>query len=93
MEYTLKSGRTLTDEEIEEMARACEDGIYPGQPSGEVVMGRPRLSNEPLEVISFKAPRSLSRMISLAAESSGKTRSSFLREAALEKAEQTLASS
>ena len=90
MEYTLKSGHVITDEDIEQMAQACEMGAYPGEPSGEVVVGRPRLSNEPLEVISFKVPRSLSQMISQAAENCGQTRSGFLRDAAMEKARRTL---
>ena len=56
MEYTLRSGKVVTDEQIEAMAEAIEAGSLPGQWSGEVVVGRPRLADEPLDVISFKVP-------------------------------------
>ena len=46
MEYTLKSGRVITDAEIEAMAEAAESGALPGQWSGGVVVGRPRLADE-----------------------------------------------
>lgn len=59
MEYTLRSGKVVTDEQIEAMAEAIEAGSLPGQWSGEVVVGRPRLADEPLDVISFKVPHSL----------------------------------
>ena len=58
MEYTLRSGKVVTDEQIEAMAEAIEAGSLPGQWSGEVVVGRPRLADEPLDVISFKVPHS-----------------------------------
>lgn len=37
MEYTLRSGKVVTDEQIEAMAEAIEAGSLPGQWSGEVV--------------------------------------------------------
>ena len=43
MEYTLRSGKVVTDEQIEAMAEAIEAGSLPGQWSGEGVVGRPRL--------------------------------------------------
>lgn len=90
-EYKLKSGKTLTDEEIEAMAEAFERGDYPGSWSGEVRVGRPRLSPEPLDVISFKAPHSAALAIKQAAEREGTSRSAFLRQAALERTERILA--
>ena len=53
MEYTLRSGKVVTDEQIEAMAEAIEAGSLPGQWSGEVVVGRPRLADEPLDVIAL----------------------------------------
>lgn len=92
MEYTLKSGAVVTDDDLERIADAFERGEFPGKP-GKLVVGRPRLSHEPLEVISFKVPRSMAQTINRAAEATGESRSSFLREAAMEKAERTLAAS
>ena len=47
MEYTLKSGKIITDAEIEALAEAAETGSLPGQWSGNVVIGRPRLAEKP----------------------------------------------
>ena len=93
MEYTLRSGKVVTDEEIEAMAEAIEAGSLPGQWSGEVVVGRPRLADEPLDVISFKVPHSAALAIKRAAEQEGESRSAFLRKAALDRAESVLATS
>ncbi|WP_278979952.1 hypothetical protein [Adlercreutzia equolifaciens] len=59
MEYTLKSGRVITDAEIEAMAEAAESGALPGQWSGGVVVGRPlSASSQPvLDSSPFKAGR------------------------------------
>lgn len=92
MEYTLKSGAKVTDEDLEHIAEAFERGEFPGKP-GKLVVGRPRLSPEPLEVFSFKIPRSMAHTINRAAEAAGESRSSFLRDAAMEKAERILAAS
>ena len=93
MEYTLKSGRVITDAEIEAMAVAAESGALPGQWSGGVVVGRPRLADEPLDVISFKVPHSTALAIKRAAEQEGESRSAFLRKAALDRVENVLAAS
>ena len=100
MEYTLRSGKVVTDERIEAMAEAIEGpeemseaGSLPGQWSGEVVVGRPRLADEPLDVISFKVPHSAALAIKRAAEQEGESRSAFLRKAALDRAESVLAAS
>ena len=52
--------------------------------------GRPRLADEPTDVVSFKMPRSLVALIKQAAEACGQTKSKFIREAALEKARKVL---
>lgn len=93
MEYMLKSGRVITDAEIEAMAEAAESGALPGQWSGGVVVGRPRLADEPLDVISFKVPHSTALAIKRAAEQEGESRSAFLRKAALDRVENVLAAS
>lgn len=93
MEYTLKSGRVITDAEIEAVAEAAESGVLPGQWSGSVVVGRPRPADESLDVISFKVPHSAALAIKRAAEQEGESRSAFLRKAALDRVESVLAAS
>lgn len=93
MEYTLKSGRVITDAEIEAVAEAAESGVLPGQWSGSVVVDRPRLADESLDVISFKVPHSAALAIKRAAEQEGESRSAFLRKAALDRVESVLAAS
>lgn len=56
-----------------------------------MVVGRPRLADEPLDVISFKVPHSAALAIKRAAEQEGESRSAFLRKAALDRAESVLA--
>lgn len=48
--------------------------------------GRPRLSGEPNSNLSFKCPESNAQMIAYAAKISGTKKSTFMRDAALEKA-------
>ena len=112
MEYTLRSGKVVTDEQIEAMAEAIEAGELEqgialcGSGEGmtmtlnkhwgiraEVVVGRPRLADEPPDVISFKVPHSAALAIKRAAEQEGESRSAFLRKAALDRAESVLAAS
>lgn len=72
----------------------------PGMPGGmskrewnkhlNTLPGRPRLADEPTDVVSFKMPRSLVALIKQAAEACGQTKSKFIREAALEKARKVL---
>ena len=50
MEYTLKSGKVVTDAEIEAMAEAVESGVLPGQWSG----GRDQLQGSPLHCPSHQ---------------------------------------
>lgn len=59
--------------------------VTPGPPSDPVPVGRPRLSDEDLIVISFKVPKSFAAQIKTAAEAIGVSRSRFLRDAVNEK--------
>ena len=94
MEYTLRSGKVVTDEQIEAMAEAIEAGSLPGQWSGEVGWSAGRgWPSAALDVISFKVPHSAALAIKRAAEQEGESRSAFLRKAALDRAESVLAAS
>ena len=77
MEYTLKSGKVMTDEDIRQMAEAIERGELPGSWSGEVIRGRPRLANEPLVTIPVKFPQSMVNQI----DARTNNRSDFIRKA------------
>lgn len=59
MEYTLKSGVVVSDEDIRQMSEAIDRGELPGHWSGDVVRGRPKLSNEPLITVPVKFPKSV----------------------------------
>ena len=52
--------------------------------------GRPRLAPEPTDVVTFKMPRSLVDYIKKAAKANGQSKSQFIREAVLEKAQAIL---
>ncbi|MBW3094358.1 CopG family transcriptional regulator [Bifidobacterium sp. 64T4] len=83
MEYKLKGGVTLGDDDFERMSDQAAKGDYPGAPGEWVVrpQGRPALSDEELVSITFKVPRSQRDALDAKAESCGKTRSQFMREA------------
>lgn len=78
-EYTIKGGRTITDEEIELLGEACERGEYPGEPGEWIIrpQGRPALTDEPLVNVNVKFPRSMVAAI----DAKGKNRSDFIRKA------------
>ena len=87
MEYTTKSGFTLTEEMIEELAEAAARGDYPGKPGKIIVApkGRPKLCDEELVTIAFKVPRSIRDRLDESAAERNESRSQFLRNT-LEKA-------
>ena len=49
----------VSDEDIERMAEAIERGELPGEWSGEVVRGRPRMYDEPMVTVPVKFPASV----------------------------------
>ena len=58
MSIVTKSGVEITDEMMDAIADAFDRGELPGKMT-RVVMGRPRISNEPLRSIGCRAPESL----------------------------------
>lgn len=77
MEYTLKSGVVVSDEDIRQMSEAIDRGELPGQWSGDVVRGRPKLSSEPLVTVPVKFPKSVIDQI----DARTNNRSDFIRKA------------
>ena len=86
-----EDGTLVTDEMLEAMAKPWDEGKVPGK-GGKLRRGRPRLNDEPTQVLSFKVPCSLAEAIAKAATQSGESRSRFLREAAEQKVAAVLGS-
>lgn len=82
-EYVLKGGATLTDDQIEELARKAEQGDYPGGPGAWVIrpQGRPVQFAEDLVTVTLRVPASMRDALDQKARAEGKTRSQFLRQA------------
>ena len=81
MEVKTKSGAVLTDEMFEELAAAYESGKWPGRATGEIVMGRPRISAEDSKTITFRLPISKIAALDKKAAAQKTTRSNALRAA------------
>lgn len=77
MNYKLKSGAIVTDKDIDVIAEACSRGELPGRWTGEVTVGRPRLSDEKLVTVPVKFPASVVAAIDRKATN----RSDFIRQA------------
>jgi hypothetical protein len=83
LEYRTKSGYVITDEMLERLGAACEEGQYPGEPGAYVVapVGRPQLCpSEELVTIAFKIPRSQRERLDERAAQRNESRSEFLRD-------------
>ena len=92
MEYVLKSGKKLTEKDIECLNEAIESGDLSALGKrGKIEVGRPRLSNEPLVTMTFKIPQSDAKRIQSAYELEGTSRSDFLRRASISMANKVLA--
>ena len=83
MEYKTKNGYVLTDEMLEELGNACENGEYPGK-AGRVIVapaGRPQpYPSDELVTVAFKIPRSYRDRLDSEAKKKQETRSGFLRD-------------
>jgi hypothetical protein len=74
-------GKAVSDATFDEWAKEYEDSSWPGK-LGEVVMGRPRIHDEPLVSITVRMPKGQVRAIETMAKRKGQTRSEYLREVA-----------
>ena len=84
MEYKLASGRVVTDEDMEREARMWEDDTWEGGFT-DIRIGRPRLAEEELGTVVFKAPLSRIAAMEQKAKEQGVSKSEFMRDA-MEKA-------
>lgn len=71
----------VTDEELESRAAEYEAADWSHMRFGQVVPGRPRVADEPLESITVKIPRSRAAAIGRLQLETGITRSEFVRRA------------
>ena len=78
MSYVTRDGVELSDEQLDELARRFEREGLPGH-SGRVLVGRPRISAEPLRLVGAKVPESLISAFDAKAREHGETRSQRLR--------------
>ncbi len=81
----MKSAKELEDmfgvtaEQIEEWSAACERGEYPGEPVGEIIVGRPLLFGEEMKVVTYKDTASKIAEMDDRAASLDLSRSDYLR--------------
>ena len=69
----------VTEEQLDEWAEACERGEYPGEPTGEVIIGRPLMFGEEMKPITFKETESKIVRINERAAELDMSRSDYLR--------------
>lgn len=69
----------VTEEQIEEWAEACERGEYPGEPTGEIMVGRPLMFGEEMKPVTFKVPVAKVALINERAADLDLSRSDYLR--------------
>ncbi len=71
----------VTPEYIEESAAEYESTSWSKMRFGEIIQGRPKISDEPLKTLTVKVPESRINAIKVAAAKKGLSRSDFLRQA------------
>lgn len=69
----------LTRADIEELAAPWDAGEVPGEPMGEVIVGRPLKFGEELKIVGFKDTESTIDKMDRRASSLGMCRSDYLR--------------
>lgn len=69
----------VTEEQLDEWAEACERGEYPGESTGEIVVGRPLKFGEELTPITFKETAAKIAAINARAAELDLSRSDYLR--------------
>ena len=84
MEYKLASGKVMTDNDFEREAEMWENDTWEGG-FADIRIGRPPLTDEDLETVTFRAPKSQVEAMERKAREQGLTKSQFMRDA-MEKA-------
>lgn len=79
MAYKTKSGRVLSNGDLDAMAEEYEQGTWSGV--AQVSPGRPRIYDEDMATVSFRLPKSRIEAIEEAARRNGISKSQFFRDA------------
>lgn len=69
----------ISGQQLEEWDQGAAAGEVPGEPAGEVVMGRPLLFGQKMRQVGFKEPLSKVEAIDKRAAQLGMRRSEYLR--------------
>ena len=69
----------ITSEQLDKWERDVENGIFHGEPRGEVVRGRPLMFGEKTKQVGFKEPLAKIEAIDRRAAQLGMKRSDYLR--------------
>ena len=80
MAIVSEGGHVVTDAMLDKWADDAERGRYHGA-RGDIVVGRPPLSDEELVTLTFKIQPAVLARVDAAARHAGITRSAFLRRA------------
>ena len=70
----------VTEEQLDEWAEACERGEYPGEPTGEIILGRPLMFGEEMKPVTFKETVTKIIAINARAAELDLSRSDYLRQ-------------
>ena len=70
----------VTEEQLDEWAEACERGEYPGEPTGEIIVGRPLKFGEEMHPVTFKETETKIAAINARAAELDLSRSDYLRQ-------------
>lgn len=82
MEYRLRDGSTVTDEELERDARAWESGDWEGRLEPvRVAVPERDADSDGMALVSFRIPGSRARAVEAAAKRAGISKSEFYRRA------------
>lgn len=69
----------VTDEQLDAWEEDAAQGIFHGEPRGEVVVGRPLMFGQEMRQVGFKEPMRKIEAIDLRAKQLEMTRSDYLR--------------
>lgn len=70
----------ISQEQVEEWAAPWERGELPGEPIGEVIIGRPLKFGEPMQTVTFKDTEKHVSAMDVRAKELGLKRSDYLRQ-------------
>ena len=79
MDKSVLNSFGVTDEQLDAWEADAANGVFPGEPRGEVVKGRPLKFGEEMRQVGFKEPLRKVKIIDMRAQELGMRRSDYLR--------------